>query len=106
MAAARQRQRTADHDEQLQHASIVAGVGGKFNADEFWRRSPSRIRPVAREQSGPATQGGQARRSAERGAGPGHRVVLIASGIISSGAVGGGRSPASVQLIQVGLEAL
>ena len=39
MAAERQRQRAADHDEQLQHASIVAGVGAKINGDEFWRGS-------------------------------------------------------------------
>jgi hypothetical protein len=28
------------HDEQLQHAMIAAGVGAKFNSDEFWRWSP------------------------------------------------------------------
>jgi len=39
MAAKRQRQRTADHNEQLQHASIVAGIGARINADEFWRGS-------------------------------------------------------------------
>jgi hypothetical protein len=35
MAAERQRQRAADHNQQLQHASIVAGVGANINADEF-----------------------------------------------------------------------
>jgi hypothetical protein len=40
MAPERQRQAAADYDKQLQHASIVAGVGAKFNADEFWRGSP------------------------------------------------------------------
>jgi hypothetical protein len=37
VSAERQRQRAADHNEQLQHASIVAGVGATINADEFWR---------------------------------------------------------------------
>jgi hypothetical protein len=39
MSAKRQRQRAADHDEQLQHAAIVAGVCAKINSDEFWRGS-------------------------------------------------------------------
>jgi len=39
MAADRQRKSADDHDQQLQHAVIVAGVGGKFNSDEFWRGS-------------------------------------------------------------------
>jgi antitoxin (DNA-binding transcriptional repressor) of toxin-antitoxin stability system len=39
MSAERQRQRAADHDEHLQHASIVDGVGAKINAAEFWRGS-------------------------------------------------------------------
>jgi hypothetical protein len=39
MAAERQRQRAADHDEQIQHASIGASVGKKINVDEFWRGS-------------------------------------------------------------------
>jgi hypothetical protein len=37
MATERQRQRAADHNEQLQHAPIVARVGAKIRADEFWR---------------------------------------------------------------------
>jgi hypothetical protein len=40
MAAERRRQRAADYNKQLQHASIVAGVGTKINVDEFWRGSP------------------------------------------------------------------
>ena len=39
MSAKRQRQRADDHDEQFQHAVIVAGVGAKFNSDAFWRGS-------------------------------------------------------------------
>jgi hypothetical protein len=39
VAAERQRECADDHDEQLQHAVIVAGVGAKFNSDEFWRGS-------------------------------------------------------------------
>jgi hypothetical protein len=39
MSTERQRQRAADHDEQLQHASIVVGVGAKIHVDEFWRWS-------------------------------------------------------------------
>jgi hypothetical protein len=39
MAAEPQRQRAADHDEDFQHAPIVAGIGPKINADEFWRGS-------------------------------------------------------------------
>jgi hypothetical protein len=39
MAAERQRECADDHDEQLQHAVIVAGLGEKFNSDEFWRWS-------------------------------------------------------------------
>jgi hypothetical protein len=46
MAAERQRQCADDHDEQLQHASIVAGVVAKINWDEFWRASGS-LRPFA-----------------------------------------------------------
>jgi len=42
MAAERQRECSDDHDEQLQHAVIVAGVRGKFNPDEFWRGSGCR----------------------------------------------------------------
>jgi hypothetical protein len=42
MSTERQRQRAADHDEQLQHASIVSGVGPKINGDEFWRGSTPR----------------------------------------------------------------
>jgi hypothetical protein len=38
----RQRECADDHDEQLQHAVIVAGVGAKFNSDEFWRWSGRR----------------------------------------------------------------
>jgi hypothetical protein len=49
MAAESHRQRAADHDEQLQHASIVAGVGTKINGDEFWRGSPSVSRSAQRE---------------------------------------------------------
>jgi hypothetical protein len=44
MAAKRQRQRTGDYDEQLQHAPIVAGVDAKINRDEFWRGSGQRPR--------------------------------------------------------------
>ena len=39
MAAERQRKCANDHDEQLQHAVIVAGARAKFNSDEFWRAS-------------------------------------------------------------------
>jgi hypothetical protein len=39
MSAEGQRQRAGDHDEQLQHASMVGGVDAKINADEFWRGS-------------------------------------------------------------------
>ncbi|PYQ86060.1 MAG: hypothetical protein DMG02_26180 [Acidobacteria bacterium] len=39
MAAECQRDCADDHDEQLQHAVIVVGVGAKFNSDEFWRWS-------------------------------------------------------------------
>jgi hypothetical protein len=42
MAAERQRECADDHDEQLQHAVIVAGVGARFNSDEFWRCSVDR----------------------------------------------------------------
>jgi hypothetical protein len=41
MAAKRQRQRTGDYHEQLQHAPIVVGVDAKINRDEFWRGSGS-----------------------------------------------------------------
>jgi hypothetical protein len=37
----------ASHDEQLQHAMIVAGVGAKFNSDEFWRGSGTSLARVA-----------------------------------------------------------
>ena len=46
MAAERQRQCAADHDEQLQHAAIVAGVGTKINVDEFWRGSLVAVRGI------------------------------------------------------------
>jgi hypothetical protein len=39
MAAERQRQRAAEHDEQFQHASIEAGVVANINGDGFWRGS-------------------------------------------------------------------
>jgi len=39
MSTARQRQRTDDDDEELQHASMVAAVAARFNKDEFWRGS-------------------------------------------------------------------
>jgi hypothetical protein len=39
MSVESQRQRTTDDDQQLQHASIVAGAGAKINGDEFWRAS-------------------------------------------------------------------
>ena len=39
VAAKNQGQRADDHDEQLQHAEIVAGVAAKFNSDEFWQWS-------------------------------------------------------------------
>ena len=42
MAAERQRQRAADHHEQLQHASIVADVASKIKEEEFWRGSKCR----------------------------------------------------------------
>ena len=42
MAAERQCKGANDHDDQLQHAVIVAGVGAKFNSDEFWRWSRRR----------------------------------------------------------------
>src|SRR5262249_41640376 len=45
MAAERQRECADDHDEQLQHASIVAGVDAKINTDEFWRASRRRAVP-------------------------------------------------------------
>ena len=35
MAAERQRQCADDHDEELQHAPIVAGVGAKINGTSF-----------------------------------------------------------------------
>ena len=46
MAAERQRERAADYNEQLQHASIVAGVGTKINVDEFWRGSLVAVRGI------------------------------------------------------------
>jgi hypothetical protein len=39
MSAERQHECADDDDKQLQHAGIVAGVGAKFNSDEFWRGS-------------------------------------------------------------------
>jgi len=36
MSAERQRKCANDYDERLQHAVIVAGIGAKFNSDEFW----------------------------------------------------------------------
>jgi hypothetical protein len=39
MPAERPRQRAADHNQQLQHASILANVGTDITADEFWRGS-------------------------------------------------------------------
>jgi hypothetical protein len=39
MSTERQHQRAANHDEHLQHASIVSGVDAKINGDEFWRGS-------------------------------------------------------------------
>src|SRR6266581_704562 len=45
MAAERQRQRSADDHEQLQHASIVAGVGPKINAGRVLARVTS-IQPA------------------------------------------------------------
>jgi hypothetical protein len=47
MATERQRECADDHDEQLQHPVIVAGVGGKFDSDEFWRWSPVSRRMTA-----------------------------------------------------------
>jgi hypothetical protein len=41
MAAERQRECADDHDDQIQHARILAGVGANFNPDEFWRWSPA-----------------------------------------------------------------
>ena len=39
MAAEPQRQGTTNDDQQLQHVSILAGVGATINPDEFWRGS-------------------------------------------------------------------
>ena len=39
MSTARQCQRTDQYEQQLQHASIVAGAAARFNKDEFWRGS-------------------------------------------------------------------
>jgi hypothetical protein len=39
VAAERQRERPDHHDQQFQHAVIVAGVGAPFNSDQFWRES-------------------------------------------------------------------
>jgi len=64
MSTARQRQRTDDDDEQLQHASIVAAVAARFNKDEFWRGS------AHGEHAGSATS--QKRNS---------RLVLVTAGI-------------------------
>src|SRR5712671_3474451 len=41
MSTACQRQPPADHDEQFEHASMVAAVATKFNRNEFWRGSGS-----------------------------------------------------------------
>jgi hypothetical protein len=53
VAAERQRECADDHDEQLQHAVIVAGVGARFNADEFWRCSPSGLTHITRSPTIP-----------------------------------------------------
>jgi hypothetical protein len=45
MAAERRHKCADDHDEQLQHASIVAGVGAKIDGDEFWRDSGRQQNP-------------------------------------------------------------
>src|SRR5262245_29254647 len=37
MAAAHQRQAADNHNEQLQHGAIVAGIGAQYNSDAFWR---------------------------------------------------------------------
>jgi hypothetical protein len=39
LSAESQRQRTTDDNQQLQHVSILAGVGAKINSGEFWRGS-------------------------------------------------------------------
>jgi hypothetical protein len=54
MSTERQRQRASDHDEQLKHASIVAGVGPKIKRDELWRGSGSTgsLHRRASEESG------------------------------------------------------
>jgi hypothetical protein len=44
MAAERQRQRAADDHEQLQHPSIVAGVGPKINAGRVLARDRHTMR--------------------------------------------------------------
>jgi hypothetical protein len=46
MSAERQGQRPADHEQQLQHASIVGGLGTEINGDEFWRGSATRALAV------------------------------------------------------------
>ena len=40
MAAERQRECADDHEEQLQHASIVAGIGAKINGTSFGEPQP------------------------------------------------------------------
>jgi hypothetical protein len=37
MAAQHQRQAADNHNAQLQHGAIVAGIGAQFNSDAFWR---------------------------------------------------------------------
>jgi hypothetical protein len=39
MTAQRQGQRAANHDEQLDHGAIVAGICAQFNPDGLWRWS-------------------------------------------------------------------
>src|SRR5262245_26367606 len=46
MAAERQRECADDHEEQLQHASIVAGIGAKINGTSFGE--PQGMRATAR----------------------------------------------------------
>jgi len=42
VAAERQRECADDQDQRFQYAVIVAGVGAKFNSDEFWPWSAGR----------------------------------------------------------------
>jgi hypothetical protein len=41
----------ADHEKQLQHASIVRGPGADINGDEFWRGSTPQLVPVVQSVS-------------------------------------------------------